>query len=45
VFEQASVDKYVFLRTAYMQRRHYLIERNKELGDPYVEKNENNRGK
>jgi phospholipid-binding lipoprotein MlaA len=42
VFEQAAVDKYVFLRDAYMQRRNYLIERNKELGDPYLEKNNNN---
>lgn len=38
VFEQAAVDKYVFLRDAYMQRRAYLIQRNKELGDPYLEK-------
>ena len=29
VFEQASLDKYVFMRDAYLQRRHYLIERNK----------------
>ncbi|OAI47084.1 hypothetical protein AYO45_01500, partial [Gammaproteobacteria bacterium SCGC AG-212-F23] len=29
VFEQAAVDKYVFMRDAYLQRRHYLIERNK----------------
>lgn len=39
VMEQLSVDKYVFLRNAYMQRRAYLIQRNKELGDPYLEKN------
>jgi phospholipid-binding lipoprotein MlaA len=39
VFDQAAVDKYVFLRDAYMQRRSYLIQRNKELGDPYLEKN------
>jgi len=39
VMEEASVDKYVFLRDAYLQRRAYLIQRNKELGDPYLEKN------
>lgn len=38
VFDQAAVDRYVFLRDAYMQRRAYLIERNKELGNPYLEK-------
>lgn len=36
VMEQASIDKYAFLRDAYLQRRAYLIQRNKELGDPYV---------
>lgn len=39
VMEQASIDKYAFLRDAYLQRRAYLIQRNKELGDPYLEKN------
>lgn len=39
VFEQASIDKYAFLRDAYLQRRAYRIQRNKELGDPYLEKN------
>ncbi len=39
VLEQASIDKYAFLRDAYLQRRAYLIQRNKELGDPYLEKN------
>lgn len=34
VFEQVSIDKYAFMRDAYMQRRHYLIERNKKLLDP-----------
>jgi phospholipid-binding lipoprotein MlaA len=42
VMEQAAVDKYVFLRDAYMQRRNYLMQRNKELGDPYLEKNDKN---
>ena len=40
VFDQASLDRYVFIRDAYTQRRKYLIQRNKELGDPYLEKNE-----
>lgn len=39
VFAQATIDKYAFLRDAYLQRRAYLIERNQELGDPYLEKN------
>ncbi len=39
VMEQVAVDKYVFLRDAYMQRRAYQMQRNKELGDPYLEKN------
>jgi phospholipid-binding lipoprotein MlaA len=40
VFEQASFDKYAFMRNAYLQRRQYMIERNKELGDPYLNNNE-----
>lgn len=39
VLQQAAMDKYVFFRDAYMQRRAYLIQRNKELGNPYLEKN------
>lgn len=38
VMQQAALDEYVFLRDAYMQRRAYLIERNKQLGDPYLDK-------
>jgi phospholipid-binding lipoprotein MlaA len=38
--EQAALDKYVFIRDAYMQHRSYLIERNKELGDPYLTKDQ-----
>ncbi len=38
VFEQAALDKYTFVRDAYLQRRAYLIERNKQLGNPYLEK-------
>ncbi len=41
VFEQAALDKYTFVRDAYLQRRAYLIERNKQLGNPYLEKNNN----
>jgi phospholipid-binding lipoprotein MlaA len=41
VLQQAAVDKYVFMRDAYMQRRAYLIKRNTELGNPYLEKNHN----
>lgn len=39
VMEQVSIDKYVFMRNAYMQHRAYLIERNKQLGNPYLDKN------
>ncbi len=39
VMQQAAIDKYVFVRDAYMQRRAYLIQRNRELADPYIEKN------
>lgn len=38
VMQQAAIDKYVFVRDAYMQRRNYLIERNRQLGDPYIQK-------
>lgn len=37
--QQIAVDKYVFVRDAYMQHRNYLIERNKQLGNPYLAKN------
>jgi phospholipid-binding lipoprotein MlaA len=36
VMQEAALDDYAFLRDAYLQRRNYLIERNKELGDPYL---------
>jgi phospholipid-binding lipoprotein MlaA len=38
VMEQAAVDRYVFMRDAYLQNRNYKIERNKQLGDPYLNK-------
>jgi phospholipid-binding lipoprotein MlaA len=40
VLEQASLDDYTFIRDAYMQRRTYQLERNAELNDPYLEKND-----
>lgn len=41
VFEQAALDPYTFIRDAYLQRRNYLIERNKELGNPYIDHDKN----
>lgn len=32
VMEEAAVDKYIFMRNAYMQRRNYQIEKNQYLG-------------
>lgn len=32
VFEEAALDKYVFMRNAYLQRRNHQIETNKKLG-------------
>lgn len=32
VFEEVSLDKYIFVRNAYMQRRAYQIEQNQHLG-------------
>lgn len=39
LFDQAALDKYTFMRDAFLQRRNYLIERNKQLNNPYLEKN------
>jgi phospholipid-binding lipoprotein MlaA len=39
VFDQVMLDKYSFVRNAYLQRRAYQIQRNTELGNPYLEKN------
>lgn len=39
VFDQVMLDKYTFVRDAYLQRRAYQIQRNTELGNPYLEKN------
>jgi phospholipid-binding lipoprotein MlaA len=41
VLQEAALDRYTFVRDAYFQRRAYLIERNKQLGNPYIEKNIN----
>ena len=38
VIQQAAIDKYVFMRDAWLQHRAWLIQRNQELGDPYLEK-------
>ena len=40
VINQAALDPYVFRRNAYFQRRAYLIKRNTELRDPYLEQSE-----
>lgn len=39
VLQQAAIDRYTFVRDAYLQRRTYQIERNTQLGNPYLEKN------
>lgn len=39
VMQQAAIDKYVFVRDAYLQKRAYQIDRNKQLTDPYLDKN------
>jgi len=39
LMDEAALDKYIFVRDAYLQRRAYQIERNKELGNPYLESN------
>lgn len=39
VLSQLAFDKYVFMRNAYLQHRNYMIQRNDELGDPYLDKN------
>jgi phospholipid-binding lipoprotein MlaA len=39
VLNQLAFDKYVFMRDAYLQHRNYMIQRNNELSDPYIEKN------
>lgn len=35
LYEKFSLDKYIFVRNAYLQRRAGQIQRNKELSDPY----------
>ena len=36
--QQVALDKYVFMRDAYLQHRNFLIERNKQ-GDQNLDKN------
>lgn len=36
VYEEVAVDKYVFMRSAYLQRRAYLINNGKELDDTHT---------
>ncbi len=36
-YQALALDPYVLMRSAYFQRRNYLIERNKSLSDPYTE--------
>ncbi len=40
VLAEASLDDYTFIRNAFMQRRAYQLERNAELNNPYLEKNQ-----
>jgi phospholipid-binding lipoprotein MlaA len=40
IMDQAAIDRYAFLRDAYMQRRAYMIDRNQRLGNPYLAKND-----
>lgn len=35
-YETATLDKYVFIRSAYMQRRQYLIDQNTQPDNPYT---------
>lgn len=42
LMQEASLDDYVFMRDAYLQRRNHQIERNHELGNPYLTKCNNN---
>jgi len=39
LLQELSIDKYAFMRDAYFQHRNYLIERNTQLGNPYLTKN------
>jgi len=37
VYEEAAIDRYVFVRSAYLQRRKYLTNQNNNIDDPYTE--------
>ena len=38
LYNSAAIDPYTFMRNAFLQRRAYLIKRNKELNNPYTAK-------
>lgn len=35
-YEAAAIDRYILMRSAYLQRRQYLIDQDKNIGDPYT---------
>ncbi|MGD9108791.1 MAG: VacJ family lipoprotein [Gammaproteobacteria bacterium] len=39
VYRAAAIDRYVLVRSAYLQRRRHLINQNKKLDDPYTAEN------
>lgn len=39
VYKESAIDPYVFVRSAYLQRRAFLINNAKDEDDPYTEKN------
>lgn len=38
VYETLALDRYIFIRNAYLQHRKYLVKRSQELDNPYIEK-------
>lgn len=38
-YEAAAIDRYVLMRSAYLQRRQHLIDQNKNIDDPYTAEN------
>lgn len=36
VYKEIAIDRYVFIRSAYLQRRKYLTKQNGEIDDPYT---------
>ncbi|MGD9153851.1 MAG: VacJ family lipoprotein [Gammaproteobacteria bacterium] len=39
VYKAAAIDRYILIRSAYLQRRKHLIDQNKKLDDPYTTEN------